>query len=189
MQKLNERKALPKRLLDLGPGLSNFSIRLFEPDADFIEPYMTLSHRWGRVQLTSTTKSNKMERYEEIKLEELPKTFLDAVKITRCLGVRFLWIDSLCIVQDDPEDWEVEASQMASIYEGSYLTIAATSSRDSRGGCIIEAPGFSRVDTRAEKGKSIYVRQTPLEVDLNRAHLEIKGDWNQLQNPLVSWSS
>lgn len=60
--------------------------------------------------------------------ERLPKTFSDAILVARKLGVPYLWIDSLCIVQDDESDWAVESSQMASVYANSYLTIAAASS-------------------------------------------------------------
>jgi len=121
-------------------------------------------------------------------MEDLPKTFQHAVKITRDIGIRFLWIDSLCIVQDDPADWEIEASKMASIYSGSYLTIAAISSRDSRGGCIPElTPSeYFKIDGRGKGNTSIYVRQTPSQVHLRRAHLEITGGWNPLYIPLVS---
>lgn len=55
----------------------------------------------------------------------MPKTFRDAVFVARFLGVRYLWIDSLCIVQDDRDDWERESAQMSSIYKRAYLTIAA----------------------------------------------------------------
>ncbi len=69
-------------------------------------------------------------------IEELPKTFRDAVEITRRLNLRYLWIDSLCIVQDDPNDWEFEASRMASIYLNGYITLAASASPDCHGGLI-----------------------------------------------------
>jgi hypothetical protein len=63
----------------------------------------------------------------------LSKTFQDAITITRSLSVLYLWIDSLCIIQDDEHDWEIESSQMASVYENSYLVIsAAHASEDSK---------------------------------------------------------
>jgi hypothetical protein len=69
-------------------------------------------------------------------MASLPKTFHDVVLITRFLNVQYLWIDSLCIVQDDILDWEVEAAKMASVYAGVYLTIAASGAKDSNGGCF-----------------------------------------------------
>ena len=70
----------------------------------------------------------------EIPWDVLPKTFQDAINFVRLLGHRYIWIDSLCIVQDDRDDWEREVAHMASIYQNSYLTLAATASRDGRGG-------------------------------------------------------
>jgi hypothetical protein len=64
------------------------------------------------------------------------KTFQDAVIVTRHLGFRYLWIDSLCIIQDDKQDWEREVARMALVYKGSQLTIAATSSKDGSEGCF-----------------------------------------------------
>ncbi|PQE03115.1 heterokaryon incompatibility protein [Rutstroemia sp. NJR-2017a BVV2] len=60
-------------------------------------------------------------------------TFQNAVQITRALGLRYLWIDSLCIIQDDKDDWQFESAKMANIYLGSCVTIAATASFDSTG--------------------------------------------------------
>ena len=71
----------------------------------------------------------------QIPIDDLPKTFRDAVRITRELGERFLWIDSLCIIQDYEEDWAREAAMMAEIYSHSYCTLAALSSNDSTEGC------------------------------------------------------
>jgi hypothetical protein len=101
--------------------------------------YTTLSHCWGpntskpRMMTTKLTEAMYMQ---SIPTDELPRTFRDAIRITRLLQVRYLWIDSLCIVQDDTADWQVEAGNMSSVFQGSYLTIAATSSSDSYGGCI-----------------------------------------------------
>jgi Heterokaryon incompatibility protein (HET) len=66
--------------------------------------------------------------------EKLPPTFRDAMKICMELDVQYIWIDSLCIVQDDDKDWKVEAHKMGKIYENAYFTIAATSAQDSSQG-------------------------------------------------------
>jgi hypothetical protein len=78
-----------------------------------------------------TTLTTYTRRTREIKWEELPRIFQDAITITRRVGLRHVWIDSLCIVQDDIKDWQEQSAQMASIYAGSFITIAATSSNDS----------------------------------------------------------
>ncbi|KAF2446745.1 HET-domain-containing protein, partial [Karstenula rhodostoma CBS 690.94] len=64
----------------------------------------------------------------------IPRTFNDAMKITRALGLRYIWIDSLCIIQDDEQDWQHEAMRMAEVYRGSYLNIAAIDSLNCNGG-------------------------------------------------------
>jgi hypothetical protein len=69
-------------------------------------------------------------------MDMLPKTFQDAIIISRSIGIRYIWIDSICIVQDSPEDWEKESARMADIYSNSFLTIAATASPDSQVGCL-----------------------------------------------------
>ena len=69
-------------------------------------------------------------------LVELTRTFRDAVIITRNLGFSYLWIDSLCIIQNDAKDWETESARMADIYGNSAVTIAASSSENSRAGCF-----------------------------------------------------
>jgi hypothetical protein len=66
----------------------------------------------------------------------LPKTFQDAISITRQLGLKFIWIDSLCIVQDDLDDWTREAASMANIYESAEITIAAAWGSDGSAGCF-----------------------------------------------------
>jgi hypothetical protein len=64
----------------------------------------------------------------------LPLTFEDAIVATRRLGARYIWIDSLCIIQDDPADWERESSSMADVYRNATCNIAASAAHDSNGG-------------------------------------------------------
>nr|ADT63893.1 HET domain protein pin-c2 [Neurospora crassa] len=104
------------------------------------QPYFTLSHCWGPPEKrpTTTTKANLSQRMERIPFVELPRTFQDAIEMTRKLGHRYLWIDSLCIVQDDEQDWAREASLMAKVYSHASCTLSALSSRDSSGGLHLE---------------------------------------------------
>ncbi|KAK0621641.1 heterokaryon incompatibility protein-domain-containing protein [Bombardia bombarda] len=136
----------PRRLLNLGSGkISDPSaltdpIRLVEPPTNFSPHFVALSHCWGKTQQAVTTKNNYHERLASISLQELSKTFQDAVWITRRLGIRFLWIDSLCIVQDDADDWEREAVDMGRIYAAAYLTVAASHGADGTAGIFYESP-------------------------------------------------
>lgn len=91
-------------------------------------PWLSLSHCWGKEQ-TFTTKLNTLASHcNTLSLVDLPETFRDAIMITRRLGYQYLWIDSLCIIQDSQEDWEAEAQKMASIYQNAVLTISADAS-------------------------------------------------------------
>lgn len=87
--------------------------------------------------MLTTTTENKVHRMAGIPLDYLPRTFYDAVCSARNLHrlhVRYLWIDSLCIIQDDSEDWAVQSSEMAQIYSGAVMTIAASSAKDGSAG-------------------------------------------------------
>ncbi len=95
---------------------------------------MTLSHCWGFVEPLKHTAQTKSRLQSGIALEELPKTFRDAITVAQTLHCRCFWIDSLYIVQDDWKDGDVEASQMNKVYSNSILNIAATGSINSFGG-------------------------------------------------------
>jgi hypothetical protein len=106
------RALLPKRLLKLKQSEDGIFVRLLE-DENFCDRYFALSHCWGNAQSCITTLDDLEERKEGIDWDELPKTFQDAIQYTLMLGVEYIWIDSLCILQDDEEDWEIESSKMA----------------------------------------------------------------------------
>jgi hypothetical protein len=119
------RSVLPSRVIDCGPADGSRNLFLHSSSGQHAH-YVTLSHRWGDYTTIKTTLHNLEERSKTIPMELLPPTFQDAVKITRKLGFRFLWIDTVCIVQDDASDWEREAAKMAQIFRNSILTIAAS---------------------------------------------------------------
>ncbi|KAF8848107.1 HET-domain-containing protein [Acephala macrosclerotiorum] len=134
---------LPTRLLDLqafqtGQDVKLVSLRIENfNDQQFQPEYMTPSHCWGLPQKSPimTTKGNLKDRMTRISIDELSNTFRDAVRITRELGERYLWIDSFCIIQDDGDDWAREAALMADVYGQSFCTLAALDSKDSMEGC------------------------------------------------------
>ncbi|KAI8713823.1 HET domain-containing protein [Fusarium sp. LHS14.1] len=86
-----------------------------------------------------TTQDNLKNHIERgIDIKDLPKTFQDAIQVVRGLKLRYLWIDALCIIQneDHHEDWKRECGKMASIYRNSHLTIAAAWADSANGGCF-----------------------------------------------------
>lgn len=93
--------------------------------------YLALSYRWGRSKTLLNTKDISADLETEAgllkRLEEVPKTIKDAMNLVRDLGERYLWVDSLCIIQDDPEDKANQITAMDVVYSSAVLTIAATS--------------------------------------------------------------
>jgi len=102
--------------------------------------YVTLSHCWGGIDIPSKTTIANTHGYKKaIPFDILPKTFQDAITVTRLLGVPYLWLDCLCIVQDDATDWEKEAAKMASIFENAVCTITAATAENCHAGLGISA--------------------------------------------------
>lgn len=118
----------PKRVIDVRGDMP----RLVETETatrDLFEPprYVTLSHCWGKTNFIKTTTNNLKERMAEIPWDDFPKSFQDAITLTRRIKCNSIWIDSLCIIQDDVDDWNEQASKMEDIYSNSFLNIAGTS--------------------------------------------------------------
>jgi Heterokaryon incompatibility protein (HET) len=102
--------------------------------------YICLSHCWGRSPNLLTTRRNIEWMKNEVPWNSLQKTIRHVTMITRTLHIGYFWVDSLCIVQDDEEDWEIESDAMTAIYENSFLTIAATDATDTGKGCLMDSP-------------------------------------------------
>ncbi|KAJ1334082.1 HET domain-containing protein [Microdochium nivale] len=134
----------PTRLLDLAnpeSSLDTFRVVVTKSlDLRATARYTTLSHCWGTAQFLQLRKSTFDELTAGIKLDRLPKTFREAMRVTRQLGVRYLWIDSLCIMQDrdDMSDWLIEAGQMHKVYTHSYCNISAAGAVDSSRGLFFD---------------------------------------------------
>jgi len=93
--------------------------------------------------MITTTKDTLTQHMASIAFSSLPRTFQDSITTCRYLGIRFIWIDSLCIIQDSVEDWEAKSSMMGNFYKNSVLTIAAVSAADSRMGCYMARNGLA----------------------------------------------
>ncbi|KAF2251580.1 HET-domain-containing protein, partial [Trematosphaeria pertusa] len=92
--------------------------------------HVSLSYCWGSTgqHIRWITTRERLPEFEKvIPHEVLPKTIADAVKVVREIGIRYLWVDSLCIVQDDPDDWAYEAYRMAQVYNSSLFTVISGS--------------------------------------------------------------
>ena len=100
--------------------------------------YVALSHCWGETNTAILKEDTLRTMTGGIDWSQLPKTFQDAIYVTRRLGFRYLWIDSLCIIQDSTEDWSKESGTMHAVYANCVLTIAAAWGKDSGTGLFIE---------------------------------------------------
>lgn len=139
----NKPRLLPTRVLDVG-NQQDKRLVLKETVNQEEGTYIALSHRWGNsTDEFCTYACNIAERREGIKFDGLPKTFQDAVTVVRGLGIQYLWIDSMCIVQAHPGcaacghrsgDWGTEAGKMEQYYGSAYCTIAADSAEGPDGG-------------------------------------------------------
>ncbi|KAI8659159.1 HET domain-containing protein [Fusarium sp. Ph1] len=132
--------SLPKRVVQMipGPGSGVCTVRLYEPPQDTQGVYACLSHCWGKHQIITTTRSNFNQHQDEIPWDDLSTTFQDAIEFCLRLGLEFIWIDSLCIVQDDADEWEQEAVKMATYYTNAHVTLAATAAPDGTVGLFPE---------------------------------------------------
>jgi len=133
---VGDARPLPTRILDIGEdqGVDPTRICVVESSSGQTARYIALSHSWGGDKPIITERANLEDHIAGMPFSRFPKTFQDAVRITRKLGIRYLWIDSLCIIQDDQEDWEHEASRMAGIYRDSWLTLSGVCSTSPNSG-------------------------------------------------------
>ena len=97
----------PTRLLDVSPTDSNTPRLVIVKDEKplAIQSYLALSHCWGKSKILTLKSSNIKAMQQALPLTELPRNFRQAIQATKILGFRYLWIDSLCIIQDSIEDW------------------------------------------------------------------------------------
>ena len=150
-----------------GPGPQ---IRRSEPYNRRIKhaPYVALSYVWGKGDPYMTKLSNVMLHRAhgglERNLEELPRVFHDAFNLVRCLGVRHLWIDSLCIVQDSSRSWGLNSRAMDLIYGNAVLTICAADGVDSSTGLRAMHPkehDARQISADCAKGVRLMVSRPP----------------------------
>lgn len=127
----------PGRLVDVDHASETLDIALVDSYGSRLGDYVALSYCWGPVpQPQKTMKANRDGRKKGFASSVLPRSLIDAIFVTRALGIRYIWIDSLCIMQDDPVDKKTEIRKMKSVYEGATLTIIAASAELSTDGFL-----------------------------------------------------
>lgn len=170
---------MPTRLIDVGHVGDN-TVRLRATQPEDTGNWVALSYRWGPEPPNgyfSTTRENLEENMNGLEFAKLPLTFQDAIRVTRALGQRFLWIDSMCIVQGSNGDFQQEFKRMEHVYSGAYCVLAASCATDQGSGFL--SPRLPRrcvsLMSADGVGDSIYVCE--LTEDF-RGHV-LLGDLNR----------
>jgi hypothetical protein len=144
---------LPTRLVDLSPNLERDAVKLVSSseyynagNSTFVK-YAALSYCWGTEPFLNTTSSNIKAMQQSISLSQLPQTIQDAIRVTRYMEIRYLWVDSLCILQGSDtaaqQDWLSESQNMGQVYQSAYFTISAESAPKATAGILYERPAPS----------------------------------------------
>ncbi|KAI8941916.1 hypothetical protein NX059_000030 [Plenodomus lindquistii] len=178
----------PTRLIEISSKEGKVFVRLVEARkmSAFSTPqYVALSYCWGneqdaRTQLKSTT-HNLAQHVQDIPSETMTPVVLDAIELCRRLGIRYLWVDAICILQDDDDDWAREAVQMGSVYTNAYLTICTPATSSCRDSFLHRAaPVKVRFESKVRPGISGYLnlRHQPKQVFYcqHRSTLECEMD-------------
>lgn len=163
---------LPTRLIDVGKE-GDATVRLWETKSDDVGEWIALSHKWGDHHF-STTRANIEQHLSGLDYHSLPATFKDAVTVTRALNHRFLWIDSLCVIQGADGDFESEAKRMEDVYSGAYCVLAASCAADHYAGFLKPRRSRKHVCLKRE-GKNelpFYICET---IDNFKSHV-LDGD-------------
>lgn len=150
---------MPTPVIDIGPADGSLQPRL-RPTGAETGQWATLSHCWGKTVTIKLNSDTLDERLRGISMAEMPQNFRDAIVVTRMLGIRYLWIDSLCILQDSSEDWLQESAKMGEIYKNCLITIAATNAHESAAGFLSNRSAEVACLLQVEKDLKIpvYVR-------------------------------
>ena len=98
--------------------------------------YVALSHCWGGAEMVKLTTKQLANFNTALDVDSLPRSLQDALTLTRSLGFKYLWIDALCIIQDDEADWLAESPKMTTVYGEATLVISATAAKGSDSGIL-----------------------------------------------------
>jgi hypothetical protein len=130
------RLTLPTRVINIGVEPP----RLYVSKSGECGHYVALSYCWGGLQPIRTTTATLEQLMQRIPESELPRTLQDTILATQKLGLRYLWVDCLCIIQDDEEDKRSEISKMAQVYKHAYVTISAACAKSCHIGFLYKRP-------------------------------------------------
>ncbi|KIM92831.1 hypothetical protein OIDMADRAFT_173779 [Oidiodendron maius Zn] len=148
----------PTRLIEIVNLKPKVLLRLRDDANDEGQPYVALSYCWGGPQSLMTTKSTESALKFEFPAKRLPQTIRDAVTVASELGVSYLWVDSICIIQDDEVDKAKEISQMPQVYRNATVTILASRAAGASEGFLHEHPHIEPLDPLYCRGWALQER-------------------------------
>ena len=181
----------PKRLLHIDGGeVSHLTLQAcHERSMPNVPEYAALSYMWGGPQRFLTLKDNIDVRTARIEFEDLPRTLRDAVFVCRAIGMQWLWVDVLCIVQDDPQDKLEQIKTMGEVFQSATLTIVAATSLGSDEDFLSDTFAnatlpFQRFRYATSSGREGSVCLSTMQLDKPRFPIETRG-WT-MQERLLS---
>lgn len=156
----NMESGRPTRLLDLNAFGESPDIKLVDGADTGTDHYVTLSYCWGGINPVMLRTTNIENFRVRMDWSILPKTMKDAVTVCRNVGVRYVWIDALCIIQGPDGDFNTEAPRMEAVYAGSTFTIAAAYSKNSDEGCFNDVSPLGRIDclVSQDSNYTVFIR-------------------------------
>lgn len=147
---------LPTRLVHVGTLLQPTLRLCLGDEIDIGSKYFTLSHCWGPIVPKRLLLCNLDDFRNSISSEGLSKTFHDAIYAARKLGIEYLWIDSLCIIQDSPGDWQTEAALMGQVYSNGLCNLAATAATEGSQGLFLDKLPAPQVLIDIDNSKDLW---------------------------------
>lgn len=164
----NYNQTFPTRVLYVGSSDTTISeterVNLVEAAGRRSNEYVALSHCWGSYtdeikETYCTSRTNIVKRKAGFLISELPRTFQDAITVTRAMNIPYLWIDSLCIIQygHNGKDWARESTKMEHVFSQAYCPIAATTAIDSFAGFLDWHPDSECLHVKDVSGQQFYI--------------------------------
>lgn len=168
-------QGMPTRVIDAGYD-GDENVRLWETGPHDKERYVALSHPWGGPPHFTTTIHNVGQHRQGISLATLPATFRDAIYTTRALGIRYLWIDSICIINGLEGDFHTQAQQMESVFSLAHCVLAASRAHSQADGFLQARHHRDYVSlTHGELPYYICEYIDDFDRDVLRGHLNRRG--------------
>jgi hypothetical protein len=167
---------LPARALHVS-GTNARLVQMTHIDTKIITPYLTVSHKWMTQGMPKLLRCNLQKMQQSVQLHTLPAIFQDSILLARAIGICYVWIDSLCIIQDDSRDIETEISKMGQIYRNAILNVGALKTSHVAKATKYEHTGLF-VDRNCQEPSAFQL--TIQRINSKRdyfAHVEERGDF------------